>query len=121
MNWSAAGPKLFFPNTVFTLIRSGIKKEPNMFTFRVPKHLSKMDIKAYLEGLYNVQVESVETTTFLGKLKRQGTKRMPTKKNAVVSFTSDSLAGFTWPEPPKAEALKYPQDSTPDYPVMHKK
>lgn len=121
MNWNAAGPKLFFPNTIFTLIRSGIKREPNTFTFRVPKHLNKMDIKAYLEGLYNVQVESVETTTFLGRLKRQGTKRMPTKKNAVVSFSTESLAGFTWPEAPKPEALKYPQDTTPDYPVLHKK
>lgn len=121
MNWSAPGPKLFFPNIVFTLIRSGIKRPDNTFTFRVPKHLTKMDIKAYLEGLYNVSVESVETTTFLGKLSRQGSKRLPSKKNAVVRLAAESVAGFKWPDAPKPEDLKYPIDSTPNYPTVHKK
>ncbi len=122
MNWDATGPKLFFPNVVFTLIRSGIKRAPNIFTFRVPLHLTKPDIKAYLEGLYNVKVDAVETTTFIGRLKRQGTVRMPNKKTAVVQFDAASLNGFKWPNSPSQDQLIYPlDDRRPNYPVMRKK
>jgi len=121
MNWNASGPKLFFPNIVFTLIRSGIRRPVNTLNFRVPKHLTKLDIKAYLEGLYEMGVEHVETTTFLGRLKRQGSKRMPTKKTAVVQFSAESMRDFKWPDAPKPEELKYPLDNSPDYPIVHKK
>lgn len=121
MQWNLPGPKVFFPSTIFTLIRSGIKRPANTFTFRVPRHLTKLDVKAYLEGLYAVKVESVETTTFIGKLKRQGTLRLPSKKNAVVKLAAESVAGFKWPDSPKPEEFKYPLDNTPDYPKMHKK
>lgn len=122
MNWTAAGPKLFFPSTVFTLIRSGLRRtSPATQTFRVPLHLTKLDIKAYLEGLYGLPVQSVETTIFLGRVTKNGTKRMPDKKNAVVTFDEAAVAGFSWPAAPAGDALKYPLDRKPEYPRMKKK
>lgn len=123
MNWGAAGPKLFFPSTIFTLIRSGIKRPANVLTFRVPLHLTRPDIKSYLEGLYPpLKVESVQTTVFLGRMKSMTGKRMPTKKNAVVTFETGSMQGFKWPKSPEPEELKYPQPDPQDrYPKVHKK
>ena len=123
MNWSGPGPKLFFPNIVFTLIRSGIKRPSNVLTFRVPLHLTRPDIKAYLEGLYPpLRVESVQTTVFLGRQKAMANQRMPSKKNAVVTFDVTSMEGFRWPDAPKPEDFRYPvQDPQDRYPQVHKK
>jgi ribosomal protein L23 len=117
----ALGPKVFFPSAVFTLIRSGIKRPANELTFRVPRYMTKLDIKAYLEGLYGSKVTGVETTTFLGRLELNGKKRGPTKKNAVVTFEPRSMGGFKWPDPPSAEDLKFPAEPAPKPPRFYKK
>lgn len=120
MNWKAAGPKLFFPNIVFTMIRSGKSRPANQVTFRVPLHLNKLDIKAYLEGLYNVPVAQVETTIFLPRTdSRTGRHKQPTKKNAVVTLGEGHT--FEFPDPPPPEKLIYPLDRTQNFQVMRKK
>jgi large subunit ribosomal protein L23 len=44
--------------------------EFNKVTFRVPLSASKPEIKAAVEGLFNVQVTAVNTLVSLGKTKR---------------------------------------------------
>lgn len=120
MNWGAPGPKLFLPNIVFTMIRSGKNRPANQVTFRVPLHLNKLDIKAYLEGLYNVPVAHVETTIFLPREDaRTGRHKQPTKKNAVVTLGEGHT--FTFPEPPPAESLIYPLDRRQNFQIIRKK
>jgi len=109
------GPKLFFPNFVFTLVRSGKERTPNTAVFRVPRILNKLDIKQYLEGLYGVEVTDVRTVNFLGKSTRQGKRYIPNKKNAIVK-----LAGpFKYPEPTDLSLLKYPIPSANVYRKVH--
>ena len=58
--------RVYFPNFVFTMIRSGVPRRPNQVVFRVPSMLNKLDIRAYLEGVYpGVKVDEVVTFNFL--------------------------------------------------------
>lgn len=109
------GPKLYFPNFVFTLVRSGKERTPNTAVFRVPRILNKLDIKQYLEGLYGLKVNSIRTTNFLSKTTRQGKRYIPNKKNAVVKLAEP----FKYPEPTDLSLLKYPLPPSNVYRKIH--
>lgn len=114
------GPKYYFPNLVFSIIRSGrIHRSPNTFTFRVPTFLTRYDIAQYLEKLYGVTVESIRTQNFLSKITRQGKRKIPGKKNAIVTIKDD---GFRYPPPPPPNELIFPDESMEmRYPKIRKK
>lgn len=106
--------RFYFPNIIFTLIRSGKPRDPNEVVFRVPKVLNKMDIKQYLEKLYNLPVSRVHTVNFLARESQGGRKRRPAYKNAIVTYTGEP---FKYPVAPAADLLKFPrQDLVPKYP-----
>jgi large subunit ribosomal protein L23 len=44
--------------------------EHNQVIFRVPLSATKRDVKAAIEGLFNVEVSAVNTIRVMGKLKR---------------------------------------------------
>jgi ribosomal protein L23 len=113
-----AGPKIFFPNLVFRLIRSPPGYAPNEAVFRVPPKVNKLDITTYLERLYGLTVENVRTSNYNEKVKYKEIKRSakptirPEKrgmglrplrvaayKRAIVTLSED----FRWPEPPDAD------------------
>lgn len=110
------GPKVYFPNFIFTLVRSGKSRAANQAVFRVPRILNKLDIKQYLEGLYGVKVASVQTFNFLAKTTRQGRHYTPSRKNAIVK-----LEGATFKYPPMTDPslLKHPLENTNKYPKLH--
>lgn len=112
----AQGPKLYFPNFVFTLVRSGKPRDSKEVVFRVPRILNKLDIKQYLEGLYGVKVAAVQTFNFLPKSTRQGRHYTPARKNAIVR-----LEGATFKYPPLTDPslLKHPIDNPNKYPKAH--
>lgn len=112
---TAAGPKVWFPNFVFTMIRSGKAREKNEVIFRVPRILNKLDITQYLEGLYGVKVESVRTANFLSKTTRMGRRYIPNKKNAIVTLKES----FAFPPATDLSLLKYPLPNPNVYKKLH--
>lgn len=127
------GPKVYFPNLVFTMIRSGKARTPNTHVFRVPSFLNKMDVKNYLERIYGVTVKSVSMANFLGRSRtRFGGRPITNKKSVIVEvFPSNgepnggsSAEVFKFPPPPPPEQLKCPMDLRSrrlPYQVFHKK
>jgi large subunit ribosomal protein L23 len=49
-----------------------LKEKYNKYTFGVDKDASKSQIKQAVEALFNVKVENVHTSNYLGKSKRMG-------------------------------------------------
>ena len=68
--------------------KSTLASEHNQVTFRVPLDATKPEIKAAVEGLFNVQVTAVNTLIQKGKTKRfRGVKgRRSDVKKAVVTL-----------------------------------
>ena len=109
----AKGPKVYFPNFVFTMIRSGKDRKKNEVVFRVPVVLNKLDIKQYLEGIYNVKVKDIRTTIFLPKITRMGRSYTPTRKNAVVTLSSGY---YEFPPLTDSKLLKFPLQNEYKFP-----
>ncbi len=64
------------------------------YTFIVKKTANKTQIKIAVEEMFGVTVESVNTVTRRGKLKRMGRNEgyTPTTKKAIVQLTEESKA-----------------------------
>lgn len=60
----------------------------NKYSFAVAKDANKLEIKYAVEKLFDVTVESVNTRTIRGKVKRQGRYegRRPDVKKAIVTL-----------------------------------
>ena len=74
--------------------KSTIISEYNQVTFRVPLAATKPEIRAAVEGLFDVKVNSVNTLRQQGKVKRfRGRlgKRNDTKKAIVTLAEGDSI------------------------------
>jgi large subunit ribosomal protein L23 len=76
------------------------EKYPNRYGFVVDKKASKNQIKAAVEQMYNVTVESVNTMNYLGKSKMRYTKtgfmtgRKNSFKKAIVSLGDGQVIDF---------------------------
>ncbi|MBO5526146.1 MAG: 50S ribosomal protein L23 [Clostridia bacterium] len=68
--------------------------ENKRYTFVVAKKANKTQIKAAVEALFSVKVDSVNTVNCHGKLKRMGRNQgyTPDYKKAVVTLKEDSKA-----------------------------
>ena len=68
--------------------------EANQVVFRVRKEASKPEIKAAIEGLFNVKVEAVNTLNVKGKVKRfrgRVGRRSDVKKAIVTLAAGQSI------------------------------
>lgn len=85
---SLAGISYFFPNIIFTMIRS--HHPPHQAVFRVPVHLNKIDIKNYLEAMYKVNVTDVRTMVYSAYTSVLMRERIHARyKKAIVSMKED--------------------------------
>lgn len=77
--------------------KSTMASEHNQVTFRVPLTASKPEIKAAVEGLFNVKVTAVNTLISKGKTKRfRGTiGRRSDFKKAVVTLAEGNKIDVT--------------------------
>lgn len=77
--------------------KSTMASEHNQVTFRVPLSASKPEIKAAVEGLFNVKVTAVNTLVSKGKTKRfRGTiARRSDFKKAVVTLAEGNKIDVT--------------------------
>ncbi|KAI8994348.1 hypothetical protein BC832DRAFT_569571 [Gaertneriomyces semiglobifer] len=80
------GAKLFFPNVVMQIVRSNLP--PHQCVFRCPPALNKIDIKAYLTNLYNINISDVRTMNYspqeLSAAGRRRQKRLEPKYKKVI-------------------------------------
>jgi large subunit ribosomal protein L23 len=53
----------------------------NVLTFKADEKLSKPEIKQYLEKLYNINIEKVNTVRYMGVVKRNPVGAPMTTKN----------------------------------------
>lgn len=62
----------------------------NAYTFEVPMHANKIEIKRAVEEIFDVKVTNVRTMRFKGKRKRLGrfTGLRPSWKKAIVTLAS---------------------------------
>jgi len=91
--------QVYYPNYVFTMIRSTKDLGPNKTVFRVPMKMNKIMIANYLEEIYKVNVTKVNTMVYLGKTKyldqsRRRTFKKPDWKKAIVTTAEE----FSMPE-----------------------
>lgn len=66
---SARHPRLLraFPSWVISLHRTANKKlRPHEYAFKVPRQMTKFDVKEYLETVYGVKVAEVQTVNYDG-------------------------------------------------------
>ena len=76
------------------------EKFPNRYGFVVDKQASKSQIKAAVEQMYNVTVETVNTMNYLGKAKMRYTKtgfmsgRKNSIKKAIVTVSDGQVIDF---------------------------
>ncbi len=77
--------------------KSTMGSEHNQVTFRVPLAANKRQVKAAVEGLFNVQVAAVNTLRVKGKWKRfRGTLgRRSDYKKAIVTLAEGSKIDVT--------------------------
>jgi large subunit ribosomal protein L23 len=71
--------------------------EHNQVVFRVPLTATKREVKAAVEGLFNVKVTAVNTIRVMGKLKRFRGRvgRRPDYKKAVVTLSEGQRIDVT--------------------------
>lgn len=102
---------VYFPNLIFTMVRSGVKRAPGEVVFRVPRFLNKLDIRAYIEGVYpGTRVSNVRIFNFLGRTTCNGQRKIPSRKNAIVTIARGTVNGdrpgyFPYPPEPGESEL----------------
>lgn len=77
--------------------KATLGSEHNQVTFRVAKDATKPEIKAAIEGLFNVKVKAVNTLVQKGKVKRfKGIKgRRPDSKKAMITLEEGQVIDVT--------------------------
>lgn len=68
------GQKIYLPNLVFRLMRNhtppGQPYNPYEATFRIPRSLTKNDVRSYLSAVYGVECTYIRTDNYIAPLKR---------------------------------------------------
>ena len=101
MSWKYLNKKVVDRSRMYEIIRSPVITEKstlgseyNQVTFRVPLDATKPEIRAAVEGLFEVKVKAVNTIVQKGKVKRfRGYlgKRSDYKKAIVTLVDGDSI------------------------------
>ena len=77
-----------------------ITEKVGQYGFIVDQNANKLEIKKAVEAMYSVNVESVNTMNFRGKVKSRGTKTGVTKgvkgrsKKAIVTLKKGEVIDF---------------------------
>ncbi|KAF7356644.1 hypothetical protein MVEN_00998900 [Mycena venus] len=88
------GQKVYLPNITFRLMRNytppGQPYNPWQATFRIPKNLTKTDIRSYLSAVYGVQTTYIRTDNYSAELGRRptadSTPSIASYKRAIVGL-----------------------------------
>ena len=82
----------FLKKPILTEKASALTEKSNRFTFKVEPKANKLQIKAAIEKMYNVNILAINTMVVNGKMKSRNTKgglvsgRSPKYKKAIVTL-----------------------------------
>ncbi|PNI26658.1 MRPL23 isoform 7 [Pan troglodytes] len=115
--YQLGGPQLrvFRTNFFIQLVRPGVAQPEDTVQFRIPMEMTRVDLRNYLEGIYNVPVAAVRTRVQHGSNKRRDHRNVrikkPDYKVAYVQLAHGQT--FTFPDlfPEKDES---PEGSAAD-------
>ncbi|XP_054949939.1 large ribosomal subunit protein uL23m isoform X4 [Pan paniscus] len=80
--YQLGGPQLrvFRTNFFIQLVRPGVAQPEDTVQFRIPMEMTRVDLRNYLEGIYNVPVAAVRTRVQHGSNKRRDHRNVRIKK-----------------------------------------
>jgi large subunit ribosomal protein L23 len=85
---------------IITEKMTGQAEKLNRYGFVVAKEANKLEIKAAIEKMYNVKVDSVNTQQYVGKVKTRNTTRgvavgrVNRNKKAIVTLKQGEVIDF---------------------------
>ncbi|KAJ6610239.1 hypothetical protein B0H10DRAFT_1681160, partial [Mycena sp. CBHHK59/15] len=85
------GQKIYLPNFVIRLVRNytplGQPYNPWQATFRIPKSITKTDMRSYLSAVYGVQTTYIRTDNYRAEISRRPIGRStPDKRPGIASY-----------------------------------
>ncbi|PIK44509.1 putative 39S ribosomal protein L23, mitochondrial-like [Apostichopus japonicus] len=100
--------RVFFPDFYLKMVKPQREHPPNVVVFHCPVQMTKFDVKNYLEKIYNVPVERVNTSIPFNPIVRdhQNRRWMPRDEFKVAFVTLADGQTFKFPElfaPPASE------------------
>ncbi|XP_074921196.1 large ribosomal subunit protein uL23m isoform X2 [Chelonoidis abingdonii] len=72
--------RIFRPNFFMTLVRPGVPQPEDTVQFRISMQMTRVDVKNYLEKIYNVPVSVVRTRIQYGANNKRNHKNQKVKK-----------------------------------------
>ncbi|XP_034626174.1 39S ribosomal protein L23, mitochondrial [Trachemys scripta elegans] len=72
--------RIFRPNFFMTLVRPGVTQPEDTVQFRISMQMTRVDVKNYLEKIYNVPVSVVRTRIQYGANNKRNHKNQKVKK-----------------------------------------
>ncbi|XP_009244296.1 large ribosomal subunit protein uL23m isoform X2 [Pongo pygmaeus] len=117
--YQLGGPQLrvFRTNFFIQLVRPGVAQPEDTVQFRIPMEMTRVDLRNYLESIYNVPVAAVRTRVQHGSNRRRDHRNVrikkPDYKVAYVQLVRAHGQTFTFPDlfPEKDES---PEGSAAD-------
>lgn len=98
------GQKIYLPNLVFRLMRNhtppGEPYNPYEATFRVPRAVTKNDIRGYLDAVYGVKTTYIRTDNYIAPLKRtlvDHHKVLETRSGGIETTYKRAVVGLVDP------------------------
>jgi large subunit ribosomal protein L23 len=81
---------------VLTEKGNALREQENQYLFEVERTANKAQIRAAVEGLWNVKVEKVRTLIVRGRMRRMGRGKAKTRnwKKAIVSLKAGESIDF---------------------------
>uniref|UniRef100_A0A5F8A9L3 Large ribosomal subunit protein uL23m n=1 Tax=Macaca mulatta TaxID=9544 RepID=A0A5F8A9L3_MACMU len=98
--YQLGGPQLrvFRTNFFIQLVRPGVAQPEDTVQFRIPMEMTRVDLRNYLESIYNVPVAAVRTRVQYGSNKRRDHRNVRIKKpDYKVAYVQ--LVRVSWPAP----------------------
>ena len=90
-------PREILKRPILTEKATIAREEANEYAFEVARTANKIQIRAAIEGLFDVKVSSIRTVNVRGKLKRMGAhqgKRSAWKKAVVMLAEGNTIDVF---------------------------
>ncbi|KAJ7504440.1 hypothetical protein B0H11DRAFT_1852817 [Mycena galericulata] len=95
------GQKIYLPNVIFRLMRNytppGEPYNPWQATFRIPKNLTKTDIRSYLMAVYGVQTTFIRTDNYRAELSRRPSHLSNPDRRASIASYKRAVVGLVEP------------------------
>ncbi|XP_078239822.1 large ribosomal subunit protein uL23m isoform X4 [Pogona vitticeps] len=91
--------RVFRTDYFLTLVRPGVPLSEDTVQFRIPMEMTKVEVKDYLENIYNVPVASVRTRIQYGSMRMRDYKNCRIKKPDYKVAYVQLAAGETFQFP----------------------